>query len=296
MSTKACLLCGNSGPFEQVFASGPYRLVRCPECRLVFQPDPPGPDGLAAAYYHDPAFTEMLFGPLREVTLARAREKLPLVEGVAGMGAGRRALDVGCSSGAWLEVAAGAGWLATGVELGAATAETAREHGLDVRTGTLSESFNDLSAESFDLITFWDVLEHLPDPVAELELAARLLTPGGVIAVTFPNVEGLYPRATHALIGGPLGIWEYPELPVHLYDFAPETATALMKKAGLEVVAQSTSNTPFEHYRTTTLAGRGTRARIARAIARLLRVVLYPLAALTDRGNTQFIAARSRMS
>jgi len=288
-------VCDSSGPFPQLFAKGDYRLVRCDRCGLVFQDPQPAEEVLAQSYYHDPGFTEALFGPLREITLERAREKLELLRGAGAVRPDLRVLDVGCSSGAWLEVAASAGMVATGVEIGDATAAAARERGLDVRTGTLEEAFPEGSEERFDLITFWDVLEHLRDPRHELVLAGRLLAPGGQVAATFPNVEGWYPRATYRLLARRTGVWEYPELPVHMYDFAPVTARRLLERIGYRVSALETTATPFQFYRETVLSpeqlGSHRRARLLRWSFEALRLTVYPLARLFGRGNAMFVLA-----
>jgi SAM-dependent methyltransferase len=292
---RRCLVCDSLGPFPFVFAKGPYRLVRCDRCNLVFQDPQPSEEVLARSYYHDPGFSEALLGTLRQITLQRAREKLPLIQAIGAARPGLRVLDVGCSSGAWLEVAASEGMVAAGVEVGETTAEGARGRGLDVRTGTLEQAFPDGSEERFDLITFWDVLEHLRDPRRELTIAAGLLAPGGLVAATFPNVQGWYPRATHRLLAKRTGVWEYPELPVHMYDFAPDTARRLLDRTGYRAVALRTMAAPFQFYRETSLSpdqlGRGRRARLLRGSFEALRLAVYPLAGLFGRGNAMFIAA-----
>jgi SAM-dependent methyltransferase len=295
---RRCMICDSTGPFAFVFSSGGYRLVRCPVCGLVFQDPQPDDRVLLEGYYHDPDFTDALLGPLREVTLERARDKLPLLEGLDVLRPGKRALDVGCSSGAWLKLAASAGLVATGVEVGEATAEAARSRGLDVHTGTLEQTLPELAEQRFDLITFWDVLEHLRDPRRELAQAMELLSPHGIVAATFPNVEGWYPRATYRLLARRTGVWEYPELPLHLYDFSPATARRLFERAGYSVVALHTIATPFQFYRETSLSreriGSGLRARALRLVFEGLRVAVYPSARLWDRGNSLFVAAARR--
>jgi SAM-dependent methyltransferase len=267
-------------------------MVRC-GCGLVFQDPAPSAQDLTEAYYHDEAFTDALFGDLREVTMESARRKLRHLRGARALRPGMRLLDVGASSGAWLEVAAAEGVEGIGVELGESTAARARSRGLDVRTGTLAEVLPSLGGERFDLITFWDVLEHLHDPRRELALARGLLAPQGRIAATFPNVEGLYPRLTYRLIARRTGVWEYPELPVHLYDFAPETARRLFSSMGYGVERIRTYATPFEFYRSTSLSperlGPGRRARLLRAAFGALRLGAYPLARVLDRGNALFV-------
>ena len=303
---RRCIVCDRPEPFEPLFAQRSARrapaplehvarMVRCPDCGLVFQHPQPDPESLDV-YYDDPEFTRALLGPLRDFTVARARDKLPLLQSAGLLRPGLRVLDVGCSSGAWLEVAAEQEFEAVGVEIGEETAATARGRGLDVRTGTLQQALPGLSEEQFDLITFWDVLEHLPDPRHELSLAASLLATGGAVAATFPNIEGWYPRLTYRLIARRTGthVWEYPE-PLHLYDFSPASARRILERSGFRPLAIKTLSTPFSFYRETSLSwdrlGTGLSGRLLRLAFEVLRVPVYPLARVLDRGNAIFIAA-----
>lgn len=267
--------------------------MRCSGCGLVFQHPQPDDDAMASLYYFSGDFAARLEGDLRDITVARALEKLPLLEraGVTPPGA---ALDVGCSSGAWLEAARDAGWDPIGVEIGTAASSAARRRGFEVHTGTLAEA--DLTGRRFDLVSFWDVLEHLPDPLDALLRARDLLAPGGTVALTFPNVEGLFPRATRRLITQRTGVWEYPELPAHLFDFSPHTARKLLRRAGLEAFEVRTGSIPFSFYRATTLrdqlAGRGVRGRLLGLAFEVLRAGIYPAARGLGRGNSLFVAAR----
>jgi SAM-dependent methyltransferase len=295
---RHCLLCGRRAPFPRLFRDRVgFQLVRCPDCGLVFQDPPPDPALLRESYYHDPEFTRLLQTDLRPNTLSRAREKLGLLQSAGAVRSGMRLLDVGCSSGAWLEVAAESGLPGVGVEVGASTAAAAREQGLDVRTGTLEDALG-AGTEQFDLITFWDVLEHLSDPLGTLRHAVRLLAPGGVVAATFPNVAGLYPQMTLRLLARTVGVWEHPELPLHLYDFSPATARRVFSLAGLEPFALRTQPTDFQYLRATALSParlhRGRRDRLARLAFEGIRVVAYPLGRLLGRGNTMFILGRAR--
>ena len=292
---QRCIVCDAGGPFPLLWERGGFRLVRCPRCRLVFQSPQPCDAVLEGSYYHDEEFSRALLGELRAVTLENARRKLPLLRAESALEPGMRALDVGTASGAWIETLAALGVRATGVEVGEATSAAARARGLDVRTGTLGEALPGLGDERFDLITFWDVLEHLRDPRRELGLARGLLAPGGRVAATFPNVEGLYPRLTYTLLARRTGVWEYPELPLHLYDFAPATARALFERAGFDIRRVATLAVPYSAYRSTSLSAErvGTRPkeRLLRAAFGALHAIAYPLARLMDRGNALFVIA-----
>ena len=134
------------------------------------------------------------------------------------------------------------------------------------------------------------------DPRHELELARTLLTPEGLIAATFPNVEGLYPQLTYRLLAARTGVWEYPELPVHLYDFAPQTARALLSRQGYNVQRIRTFATPYQFYRSTSLSPErlgSKRGPILRAAFNALHLIAYPVGRVIDRGNSMFVLARA---
>lgn len=290
------MACGAGGPFPRWYSRAGYTIVRCPHCGLLFQQPQPSDEVLAASYYHDPAFTAALFGELRRRTVELGDQKLRLLRTVVGSRAPGRALDVGCSSGAWLETAGRAGWRAVGVEIGAATSEMARSRGLNVRTGTLDGCADELAADGpFDLITFWDVLEHVRDPGHELAIARSLLAPGGVVAITCPNADGWFPRLSYRLFASRMNVWEYPELPLHLYDFSPRTLGMLLDGTGYRVIASRTFGTAFSHFRGTTLSlsalGGGIRGVAIRGAFELLHLVAYPPARLLSRGNSMLVVA-----
>jgi 2-polyprenyl-3-methyl-5-hydroxy-6-metoxy-1,4-benzoquinol methylase len=290
----ACIACDATGPFEPFYAKHGFTMVRCPRCRLVFQHPQAGEEALAESYYHDEEFTRLLRNELREIMRQRAQQHLRFLAD-AGVHPRGTLLDVGASSGAFVSAARDAGWQSVGVELGAATAAEARVNGLDVRTGTLADAAPSFPPASLSAITFWDVLEHLRDPRDELALAHEMLRPGGVLAATMPNVEGWYPRITRRLIARRTGHWEYPELPVHLFDFSPRTLRLLLERGGFTQVRVRTFATPFWYYRATALSpdvlGRSWKGRVLRAGFELLRVPIYPLAQLAGRGNAQFVVA-----
>jgi len=101
----------------------------------------------------------------------------------------RRVLDVGCGSGIFLDLARQAGCATWGLELNGAAAEKARAKGHQV----FSELLDGLKpgVKGFDLITLFQVLEHVPEPVPLLRQAAARLGPGGLISVAVPSANGV---------------------------------------------------------------------------------------------------------
>lgn len=99
-----------------------------------------------------------------------------------------RLLDVGCSLGIFLESAREAGFDCYGVEVSHPAATFARERlKLNVLEGTLEAAAFD--TDFFDVVTMWDVLEHVTDPAGMVDEIHRILKPGGLLAMRVPNVS-----------------------------------------------------------------------------------------------------------
>jgi 2-polyprenyl-3-methyl-5-hydroxy-6-metoxy-1,4-benzoquinol methylase len=148
-------------------------------------------------------------------------------------------LDVGCSVGSFLLVARDRGWDVAGLDVSTGAIEYAASvHGLDARVGTLQDT--DHPDESFDVVTIFECIEHMRYPAAALTAANRVLRKGGLLVVTTPNIDGLFPRTTYALLANTIGAWEHPTPPHHLYQFSRRTLTALLDRSGFAVIATKT--------------------------------------------------------
>jgi SAM-dependent methyltransferase len=138
-----------------------------------------------------------------------------------------RILDVGCATGIFLHEMQQAGWDVAGVEPNQGAAAYAQERfGLPVHLGMLREAA--LPGESYDVVTLWDVLEHLHTPWADLVEAHRLLKPGGLIALRIPNLESGGRRWF-----GPA--WLGWDLPRHLYFYPRQALAGALSDLGFEV-------------------------------------------------------------
>jgi 2-polyprenyl-3-methyl-5-hydroxy-6-metoxy-1,4-benzoquinol methylase len=166
----------------------------------------------------------------REGRVLTFRRHLEPLERLTGPANGRRLLDVGCHIGVFLEIAAERGWDAWGVEPSHWAAEQARRRGLNVKTGTLSEA--GFADHSFDVVTLWDVIEHLSDPRGELEKVNRVLKPGGLLCIHTMDIESPLAR----LMGRR---WPW-FMEMHLYYFSRATLSAFLMKTGFQVIRSQT--------------------------------------------------------
>jgi SAM-dependent methyltransferase len=215
----ACILCG--APQSPAFTKRGYTFARCGGCGLVSLQ--PLPDAAAIARHHDDSYRAghyAVFAAAEDVRAAIAADRLARLRPVLPAG---RWLDVGCSTGAFLVAARAAGNTVEGVELSAPAAEQARARGVAVHQIS-AETFE--PAAPYDAITAFDVVEHLPDPLAFVRRAAGWLRPGGAIALTVPNAASVVAR----LLGR---AWFYYAPPDHVHYFTPSTVTRLLASGGL---------------------------------------------------------------
>jgi len=229
---RACPTC-DSRCASFAFAKGAHELWCCRECTTLFvNLDPTAMDFQALygeSYYTggtDAVFADYL--GQQALRRAHARRRLWLARHVPPRWPARgRLLDVGCAAGFFLAEAR-AFYDVRGVELSAWSSAFAREHlGLPVFTGTLQDAA--LPADHFDIVTLWDVIEHVPDPVSLLTEASRVLRPGGRLVLTTGDWGSAYARSR--------GVeWHLLEPPWHLTMFSRQTMARAGERAGLRVV------------------------------------------------------------
>jgi len=141
------------------------------------------------------------------------REKAAVVERHCPRG---RLLDVGCQRGDFLEHMRQRAWGVQGVELSDAVPTLP---GLDIRRGSLSAA--SFPANSFDVVTLWSVIEHLPDPGEHLREVSRVLRPGGTLVLLTTNYESI-----------PSGLLKLEDVPRHLVLFTRRTLRLMLARHG----------------------------------------------------------------
>ncbi len=198
-------------------------IVQCRHCGLVYATPRPRDQAVLDIYeaVEDPLYLEE-----REGRILTFEHHLRPLEKFTGLPAHRALLDVGAYTGVFVEIAARHGWDAWGVDPGAWAVEQARARGLQMRQGTLQES--DFPSESFSVVTMWDVIEHVTDPLGTMQAAHRVLEPGGLLVVHTMDLDSLFAR-----LMGPRWPWL---MEMHLYYFTRRTMAAMLEKAGFRVL------------------------------------------------------------
>jgi SAM-dependent methyltransferase len=233
VTPRACPICGDAAP-RPLFAKDGHDIVRCGACGLVFVADDPASIDFSALYgevYYSGGSGAVFADYVGQEALRRrhARRKLAWLRHVPPRIARRgRLLDVGCAAGFFLAEAR-AFYEVQGVELSAWSSAYARERlGLAVVTGPLSDA--KLPPAHFHVITLWDVIEHVPEPVALLAEAARVLRPEGRVVLTTGDWGSAYAQRRGAA-------WHLMAPPWHLSYFDRRTLSEAARRAGLRVVA-----------------------------------------------------------
>ncbi len=141
-------------------------------------------------------------------------------------------LDVGCGAGRDLDLAVEHGFEAYGVELSEVKKDFYKNKKFQVHVGAFEDA--PFAEKSFDVITMWDVLEHVEDPNAVLAKVRSLLKPDGLFVAKVPN-HAAWNRRVHGKD------WDMYH-PLHLYYFTLDTLQPLLQKHGLRVVHAASVN------------------------------------------------------
>lgn len=215
--TVDAVRCTNPGYGEHA------QIVQCNNCAYVYANPRWSMETIISAYedVEDETYVEEREG--RELTFSK---HLHDFERIVGQANGRTLLDVGAYIGVFVDVATKSGWQAMGVEPSVWGAEQATANGLNVIQGTMEN--RELAGKAFDVVTLWDVIEHVDDPNAEIAKAFELLKPGGYVALHTMDVDSLF-----AKVMGSRWPW-YMEM--HLHFFSQKSLGQMLEQNGFVVV------------------------------------------------------------
>jgi SAM-dependent methyltransferase len=171
----------------------PTNLLACGACGLLLRSPRPRAADVEQAY------TEERYPPERldEMTAAQIEAFRDKPSVLRSLGAGGRVVEIGSFLGGFLAAARDAGWDAVGVDPSKQLGERCRARGLRVVEETLAEFASHGRTEAWDCVAIWNTFDQLAEPRSGLADAARLLRPGGILALRVPH--GLHYRH---LLGG----------------------------------------------------------------------------------------------
>lgn len=210
----------------------------CRDCSLRFVGDEL-PDERIEKLYAQPALADY-FVALKERHERKFAPRLAELEALR-IAPGSRLIDVGCGSGEFPAMAADAGYEAVGIDVSEPSIAAARRlrPDVDYRVGDV-DGVAASEPESFDVVTMWDVIEHVLRPHEVVAGCAATLRPGGIIGIGTPNGASIYDRAGHVAyrVVRPLGRLmlqqRYSEW--HLQIWTAKTLSRLLEEHGFDIV------------------------------------------------------------
>lgn len=200
---------------------GTQTIVKCSDCGMIYE-NPRYPEEVILEGYkgsmeegHDSQYPMRVNSFYR--TLVRHKDVLPQP--------GARVLDIGTAGGAFLDAAARFGYQAEGLEPSRYLVDAGNKRGLKIHHGTIQE--NPLASETYDMVCLWDVIEHVVHPKADLLAIRKLLKPGGILLINYPDIGTLGAKLT-----GKKFWWI---LSVHLHHFDRQSIRNIAERTGYEV-------------------------------------------------------------
>ena len=239
----SCPNCGTD-PHEILYELADYMhgtpdifpMRQCGTCGLMFLSPRPTVENIMAYYPaeynpYQPAIQDEKWAIMRIMRRAKIVSHLKLVERHAAVVPGR-ILDIGCSTGIFLDEMGRSGWDVQGIELNEEAAQYAQSRlQLPVHVDDLlAIDVEQLGGRaSFDAVTMWNVLEHTFDPGAVLARCWELLRDDGIVAFIIPSWESIDRR----IFGR---YWIGFDTPRHLFVFPNETLVEILHHQGFQVV------------------------------------------------------------
>lgn len=209
-----------------------FKLYNCSACQLIFVW--PMPSNLAdiyqASYFKGglDCGRENKFGYVdyEEDKKAMRETFVVYLNKILKLTAGRTIFDVGAATGYFLDLAKQAGWQTSGIEISGYAVKIARAKGHQIFLGNLEDLE---SKEKYDVITMWDVLEHLSDPVNYLRLINNILNQDGALVINTIDSGSLWAR----LWGSN---WHAILPPEHLFYYSAKSLKILLEQSGFKII------------------------------------------------------------
>lgn len=207
-------------------------LVKCSSCNFVFCKRRPSLDELKAHYSLYPRANS-----ISKITMKRYDDLLDKFEPYRKT---NNIIDVGCGDGFFLEVAKKRKWNVFGTEFTQNAIEVCQQKGIKMTISPLGPTCYE--RDFFDIITSFEVIEHISNPVQELNSYSSILRKGGIVYVTTPNFDSV----SRTILKSKWNVIEYPE---HLSYYNRQTLTSLFKMNNYRRIEITTTGISFNRLR-----------------------------------------------
>ena len=213
-----CLLCNSANQIELPKYRESF-LVRCSACSFVFCKKIPTTEELTNHYKKYPS--NRVISP---ITVKRYHELLDTFEHYRKT---NKILDIGCGDGHFLKEAQTRGWQVYGTEFTEHAYEIGKQKGIIMHKGILNPK--NYTAGDFDVITSFEVIEHINNPRPEVATINSLLRSGGLFYFTTPNFNSISRFISKIT-------WNIISYPEHLSYYTSTSMNSFLKKFGFKKI------------------------------------------------------------
>ena len=239
--SQSCTVCGKATKCSYLFEKlntdicvGSIKIYQCEVCKCVY-----------LGQYHK-SFDNELYtyyakykGETKDQVYNSLTKKsyLQVLNLLESFGGGNKILDVGCGNGSFVDAAMEQGYEVKGIELSQTAVDIAQAFNLPVQNIDFFSC--EIEVSSYDVLSMFEVIEHLPEPVLFLKRAEQVVKPGGLIYLTTPNFKSLEQR----VLGKNWSVFHRE----HLTYFTPRTLIkTISSNTNLEVLHVETRNLSAE--------------------------------------------------
>ena len=230
-----CPYCGSNERTRLYTEHGSVGISQCVKCNLIYtSPRIHSPEeiywGDANIYFQE---VRLIFE--ERATHHRDPNYMREIKAIERYKKSGRFLDVGCNAGMLLRLARKRGWDVVGLEPSPSLSSIAKKHGFPVYHCFLNE-LPKHEENSFDVVAFSDVFEHITDPQGFLNDARKYLKPDGLLYVKVPNVKwSIFKQKIFSMMGKQpkQGLWDSYE---HVVHYSDKTLKKMLDKCGFKLL------------------------------------------------------------
>jgi len=231
-NTRICRLCGSDDVLS-LYRLEEHGILKCTRCGLLFNSCPLDKHWALRLYDKNYFVNSNFYQPGRyfgypnyprdrQRLLKTFHKRLDTIETFSTRGA---LLDIGSALGYFLEAATNRGWHCLGCDISRYAVDYAKQGGHKVTLGEI----NAVTRDDFDVITMFDLLEHVEDPLAQLQAAFKRLKNNGLLVLTFPDA-GSWPARLMKQY------WpEWKRVKEHNYFFSAAIVRQLLERSGFQI-------------------------------------------------------------
>jgi 2-polyprenyl-3-methyl-5-hydroxy-6-metoxy-1,4-benzoquinol methylase len=228
----SCKICGNTFFRKVDGAAGPYKILECLSCNIQFIC--PLPDGFSARNHYDSSYYCDWERSQKKTRIKLWNKRLKDMMKYASIG---KLLDVGAGTGLFLSTAKEHGFEVYGTEISPDACKISKDtYGIELFDGELAEA--NFPGGTFDVVTIWHVLEHLPDPMKMMKEIRRILKPGGMLVIALPNLKNYLMQFLYPVVRRKKYYLFTPEdRELHFFYFNERSLRKMLQLNGFNVLA-----------------------------------------------------------